>query len=182
MTCFRALCLSLVHLALAASVAFTTAHADPVDPPQCDHDLELVIKWTGEAWAITSSSAAYPAFEACRGRSVAWTLGATPPGSRDRVLAWTHIAPTFFEADSTLGASTGFASVSASKAVTLRIREDVPPEHLYYAVLVLNVTDLNPGLLKQLEKDLRGRRYGQARRFSPLTFVQQGSPPKMVIR
>src|SRR5690606_2881723 len=140
------------------------------------------IEWTGDGWALTDSSTEHPPFEACRGRRVTWSLGATPSGNREHFLAWVHVAPAFFEPDSTFEASSGFASVSASKPVTLRVRDDAPAENLQYAVLVLNVTALNPGLLKQLDKDLRGRRYGQVRRFENLTFVQQGSPPQMIIR
>lgn len=174
--------LFIVLLALAGMAPIARATVPGPDPPQCDHDLELVINWTGDEWEIASPSAAYPPFEACRGRRVTWALGDTPPGNRDHFLAWVHIAPRFFVPDGVLDASTGFATVTASKAVSIRVRDDAPAEHLEYAVLVLNVMHLNQGFLKQLDEDLRGRRYGQARRFAPLTFVQQGSPPRMIIR
>ena len=179
----RSLCtFSLVFLVALLALAAPAAHGTAAGSSKCDHDLSLVIEWTGDGWALTDPSTEHPSFEACRGRRVTWSLGATPPGNREHFLAWVHVTPAFFEPDSTLEASTGFASVSASKPVTLRVRGDAPPETLQYAVLVLNVTALNPGVLKQLDRDLRGRRFGQARRSESLTFVQQGSPPQMIIR
>lgn len=178
--CSRTPVLALIFVVVG--ILGARAAPGPDDSPRCGHDLDLVIEWTGDGWAITDPGTIHSPFEACRGRTVTWSLGATPPGNREHFLAWVHIAPAFFEPDSTLGASTGFASVSASKPVTLRVRNDAPTENLQYAVLVLNVTALNPGLLKQLDKDLRGRRYGQARQVESFTFVQQDSPPQMIIR
>ena len=173
--------LATLILALTAPVASGPAFPDPEPASQCDHDLDLVINWTGSEWALTSPSPDYPPFEACRGRRVTWTLGDTP-GNPNQYLAWVHIAPRFFVADGTLETSTGFAAVTASKPITLRVREDAGSEALEYAVLILNVNALNPGQLKKLDEDLRGRRYGQARQFEGLTFVQQGSPPRMIIK
>lgn len=175
----RPFLLALLGLLLAAPAASGT---DVAERPTCEHDLDLVVTWTGETWVLTSPSDEYPPFEACRGWRVRWTLGETPPGNRDHYLVWIHIAPGAFEADGTLGASTGFAALTATKPVELRVRTDAPPERLEYAALVLNVSRLNPGGLKQLDDDLRRRRYEQARRSDPLTFVQQGSPPQMIIR
>lgn len=171
-------------LALAfVVVGISGARAAPglEEPLRCDHDLALVIEWTGTQWAVTDPSTTHPEFEACQGRSVTWTLGATP-GDRKHVAAWIQIDPRVFDTSSALDASSGFAIVADGQALTLRIRDDAPLDSLNYAVLCMNLNELSPGQIKKLGDDVKGRRFGQLRRFENLTFAQQDSPPRMIIK
>lgn len=169
-----------------AGLAYLAA-CDSTETPEesCAHDLNLSVDWTGSEWAVTDTDGGetHTEFEACRGHDVTWTLGTTPDGAPD-YFAWIHIAPDAFEASAALDAATGFAVVPKGTPLALRVQDEAPTYPLYYGVLCTNPLSLQINALElaTLSNDLSQRNFRGMREFQRLTFAQQDSPPRMIIR
>lgn len=168
-------------------------------PPACQQNLALSIEWVpgatpgSGAWEVRDI-AATDQFTVCPRGTVTWSLNpGNAPGTAMHYFAWVQIDRIGFNLSGTAirnyDAQTGFGVVTMNQSLTLPVR-DLPsnsnPVTLHYGVLCTNPQSLinNSASLSTLRAALNSQapRYDAMKSFAPLTFVQQASPPKIIIK